>query len=105
MLYIGAYIAQYSTQARHCTACRAGMDALVQRVVEQNVIAAAQQMEEQLDGELHRLETLGRRTIWTGYENAGSSSSNSRQCEGSNGSPAVTASIRTSQQRRSSSQP
>ncbi len=34
------------------------MDALVQRVVEQNVIAAAQQMEEQLDGELHRLENL-----------------------------------------------
>ena len=30
----------------------------MQRVVEQNVIAAAQQMEEQLDGELHRLENL-----------------------------------------------
>ena len=30
----------------------------MQRVVEQNVIAAAQQMEDHLDGELHRLENL-----------------------------------------------
>ena len=30
----------------------------MQRVVEQNVIAAAQQMEDHIDGELHRLENL-----------------------------------------------